>query len=163
VNHAMAATVAGDVYVFGGYPSTGPPDAATFRLDGAGTRPVGEGAWRPVATMPHGRAAGTAVAIAEKVYVAGRVAPHGLAGQVLVYDATADSWSTAPGPPTRREHLGGAALGGLVYAIDGRTGGLDTNLDAFEAFDRGNGQWTRCPRCRLDAAVWRRPPSVTVA
>jgi hypothetical protein len=146
VNHAMAATVGDTVYVFGGHLAGGGHSAAAFRLDG--------GAWRQVAEMPEGRGAGTAVAVGTTVYVAGGVSGGEVASQMLVYDTTGDRWTTAPGPPTPREHLGGAAFGdacepnqrcgeGLVYTVGGRTGA--GNLGAFEAYDPRSGRWTKLP------------------
>jgi non-specific serine/threonine protein kinase len=137
VNHAMAATVGGAVHLFGGYLTGGDVSAAAFRLDADG--------WRVLAPMPQGRAAGTAVAVGNTVYVAGGIGPDGLAGQMLVYDAAGDRWSSAPGPPTPREHLGGAGLNGRVYAVGGRTGGVGGILGAFEAYDPGAARWQRLP------------------
>jgi non-specific serine/threonine protein kinase len=137
VNHAMSVAVDDRVYLFGGYlPENRPTDAA-FVLDGA--------EWRRLAPMPSPRAAGTAVAVGGKVYVAAGVGPAGLADRMLVYDVAADRWTTATGPPTPREHLGGAGFGGLVYTVGGRTGGLDRNLAAFEAYDPRSDTWTRLP------------------
>lgn len=136
VNHAMAATVRGTVYLFGGYLAGGDASAAAYRLDGD--------AWRPVANMPQGRGAGTAVAVGDRVYVAGGVNAGGLSRQMLVYDAAADRWSTAPGPPTPREHLGGAGFDGLVYTVGGRASGRG-NFAAFEVYDPGTGQWRALP------------------
>ena len=141
----MSATVDGRIYVFGGYLATNRPSDVAFTLDGD--------AWRPVAPLPQPRAAGTAVALGNMVYVAGGVGPGGLAADMLVYDAGADRWTTAPGPPTRREHLGGAGFGGIVYTVGGRTGGLDTNLGAFEAFDPRSGELDPAPG-PADAARW---------
>jgi hypothetical protein len=137
VNHAMSATVDGTVYVFGGHLANSTQSAKAYRLD--------NGAWRPVADLPEGRAAGTAVAGGHSVYVAGGVGGGHLADRMLVYDVAADRWSTAPGPPTPREHLGGAGYGGLVYTVGGRKGGLDTNLGAFEAYDPATGRWAKLP------------------
>ncbi len=142
VNHAMAATADGALYVFGGYRAGNLPSAAAFRLEPAG--------WRAVADLPEARAAGTAVAIGAMVYLAGGIAGTpggghgGLAVRMLVYDASADRWSTSPGPPTRREHLGGAGFDGRVYTVGGRTGGLQGNLTAFEVYDR-TGTWSALP------------------
>jgi hypothetical protein len=136
VNHAMAATVGGAVHVFGGYTSDGKPSASAFRLDRDG--------WRRLADLPAGRAAGTAVAVGDRVYLAGGIGPDGLARTMLVFDASADRWSIAPGPPTPREHLAGAAAGGKVYTIGGRVRGRG-DLDAVEAFDPATGRWTALP------------------
>jgi non-specific serine/threonine protein kinase len=137
VNHAMAASVDGVVYVFGGRDADRAPVAAAHRLV--------DGGWRPVAALPEARSAGTAVALGGRVYVAGGVAPGGLATRMLVYDVAADRWTTAPGPPTPREHLGGAAAAGLVHTVGGRRGGLDTNLATVEAYDPGTGRWSARP------------------
>jgi non-specific serine/threonine protein kinase len=138
VNHAMSVGIADRIYVFGGYLSGNRPTDAAFVLDAT------QG-WRRIAPMPQARAAATAVAVDGTVYVAAGVGPSGLAAEMLVYDTATDRWTVAPGPPTRREHLGGAGFGGLVYTVGGRTGGLDTNLGAFEAFDPRTGRWTRLP------------------
>jgi hypothetical protein len=136
VNHAMAVTAGGAVHLFGGYLAGGDPSNAAFRLDGGG--------WRVLAPMPEGRAAGTAVAVADRVYVAGGIGPGGLAGQMLVYDVAGDRWTAAAGPPTAREHLGGAAFGGRVFTVGGRTRD-DGNLAAFEAYDPAADRWDRLP------------------
>lgn len=136
VNHAMAATVSGAVYVFGGYDAGGNPSTSAFRLQGD--------AWQPIALMPEPRSAGTAAVVDGKVYIAGGIgAGRALASQMLVYDTASDAWSTAPGPPTAREHLGGAAFGGRLYTVGGRTGA--GNLAALEAFDPGTRQWSKLP------------------
>jgi non-specific serine/threonine protein kinase len=137
VNHAMAATAGGTAYVFGGFLPGGDPSTAVFRL--------GEGVWEVVSPLPQARAAGTAVPLGDTVYVAGGVGPDGLARDMLVYDTAADRWSTAPGPPTPREHLGGAGFGGRVYTVGGRTGGINSILAAFEAYDPNARRWSRLP------------------
>jgi hypothetical protein len=141
VNHAMSVAVDGRVYVFGGHLSSNRPTDAAFVLD----TPDNPQGWRRIAPMPQPRGAATAVAIDATVFVAGGVGPGGLAAEMLVYDTSTDRWTTAPGPPTRREHLGGAGFDGLVYTVGGRTGGLDSNLGAFEAYDPRSRQWTRLP------------------
>jgi Kelch motif/Galactose oxidase, central domain len=133
VNHAMAASVGGAIEVFGGYLASGGPSAAAFRLDG--------GRWRRLADLPAGRAAGTAVATGGKVYLAGGIGPDGLARTMLVFDAAANRWLVAPGPPTPREHLGGAAADGKVYTVGGRARGRG-DLDAAEVFDPATARWS---------------------
>ncbi|MGH8774505.1 MAG: Kelch repeat-containing protein [Jiangellaceae bacterium] len=160
VNHAMAAAVGDAVYVFGGYRGRlTDVRSEVFRLD--------DGAWQEMAPMPEGRAAGTAIAADGTVYVAGGMTPHGdgpgthLAEEMLVYDAAADDWSTAPGPPTPREHLGGAGSGGLVYTVGGRRPSDREpyeNQGAFEMYDPATGQWSALadlptPRGGLSAAA----------
>jgi N-acetylneuraminic acid mutarotase len=63
---------------------------------------------------------------------------------MLVYDFRTGRWSSAPGP-TPRQHLGAVAAGGKVYAVGGRIGGADRNLDAFEAYDPKTRRWRALP------------------
>jgi Kelch motif len=128
VNHAMAATLDGVLYVAGGNDGDG-PSTQLARLDGDG--------WRTLAPLPQGRSAGGLVALEGRLYLVGGVVDGGLAGDTQMYDPAADRWSSAPGLPTPREHLGAAASGGKVYVVGGRTGGIGNNLAAAEAFDPG--------------------------
>jgi N-acetylneuraminic acid mutarotase len=94
--------------------------------------------------MPEARAAGGAAVVGGRLYVVGGTfAPGRLAREMLVYDPGSRRWRTASGP-TRREHLGVAALNGRIYAAGGRTAGFDTNLSIVEAYRPGGG-WTRVP------------------
>jgi Kelch motif len=133
VNHAMAATLDGALYVAGGNDGDR-PSTQTARLEGE--------RWRPLAPLPQGRSAGGLVAMDGRLYLVGGVVDGGLAGDTQVYDPAADRWSAAPGLPTPREHLGAAASGGKVYVVGGRTGGIGSNLAAAEAFDPGTGRWS---------------------
>jgi len=136
VNHAMAATLDGVLYLAGGNDGNGPsPQAA--RLDGDG--------WRRLAPLPQGRSAGGLVALDGRLYLVGGVVEGGLAADTQVYDPAADRWTPAPGLPTPREHLGAAGSGGRVYVVGGRTGGIGGNLDVAEAFDPAAGRWSSLP------------------
>jgi N-acetylneuraminic acid mutarotase len=81
-----------------------------------------------------------------KLYVVGGVeAPGRLARDAFAFDFGDQRWSLIAGPRAR-EHLGAAALGGVVYAVAGRTTGLDTNLDIVEAYDAAANRWRAIPR-----------------
>jgi N-acetylneuraminic acid mutarotase len=134
VNHAMAATLDGVLYVAGGNDGTR-PSSQLARLDGD--------RWHPLAPLPRGRSAGGLVALDGRLYLVGGVIEGGLAADTQVYDPTADRWSSAPGLPTPREHLGAAASGGKLYVVGGRVGGVGHNLAAAEVFDPGSGRWSR--------------------
>ena len=133
VNHAMAATLDGVLYVAGGNDDQG-PSTQLARLDGNG--------WRTLAALPQGRSAGGLVALDGRLYLVGGVVDGGLAADTQVYDPDADRWSSAPGLPTPREHLGAAAAGGRVYVVGGRVRGVGNNLAAAEVFDPGAGRWS---------------------
>lgn len=93
--------------------------------------------------MPEPRAAGGAAAVDGALYVVAGVGPAGLARQMLVLED--GTWRTEPGPSAPREHLGVAAAGGAVYALGGRTAGMDTNVADAEVFDPDRGTWVRLP------------------
>jgi hypothetical protein len=149
VNHAMAATLDGVLYVAGGNDGRGPSDQVA-RLDG--------GRWRRLAPLPQGRQAGGLVALDGRLYLVGGVVDGGLASDTQVYDPAADRWSSAPGLPTSREHLGAAATGGRVYVVGGRRGGIGNNLAAAEAFDPAAGRWTAVAPMPRPGAAWPPPP-----
>ncbi|HET7517662.1 MAG TPA: kelch repeat-containing protein, partial [Actinomycetes bacterium] len=132
VNHAMAATLDGVLYIAGGNDGDG-PSTQVARLEGD--------TWRPLAGLPQGRSAGGLVALDRRLYLVGGVVEGGLAANTQVYDPAADRWSPAPGLPTPREPLGAAAAGGKVYVVGGRVGGIGRNLAAAEAFDPASGRW----------------------
>jgi len=140
VNHGMAAGWQGRLYVVGGYGADGRPRRDAWVLE--------RGAWRALAPLPAGRAAAGAGVVAGKLYVVGGVEEsvtggRALARKAFVLDLARGRWSAVAGP-TPREHLGVVALAGRVYAVGGRLGGLDTNLDLTEELTPGAG-WRRLP------------------
>jgi N-acetylneuraminic acid mutarotase len=135
VNHAMAVGVGGRAYVLGGYSGSGRVLRTVFVLD--------RGRWRPLPRMPFPRAAAGAGVSGGRIVVAGGIGEgRRLARNALVLDLETRRWAVAPGP-TPREHLGVTSLAGTVYAVGGRTAGLDTNLLHFESYRPGDRSWKR--------------------
>jgi hypothetical protein len=138
VDHAMAAGRGRELYVVGGYGPGSVALASAFVLRA--------GRWVSLPSMPAPRAAAGAAVAGGKLYVVGGVeAPGRLARDAFAFDFRSRRWTVIAGPRPR-EHLGAAALGARVYALAGRTGGLDTNLDVVEAYDAGAGRWRAVPR-----------------
>jgi len=138
VDHAAAAGAAARVYLVGGYAPGGVALNTAFVLQ--------RGRWTALPPMPAPRAAAGAGVVGGKLYVVGGVeAPGRLARDAFAFDLESSRWTTVRGPRPR-EHLGVAALDGLVYAVAGRTGGLDTNVDIVESFDARSGRWRALPR-----------------
>jgi Kelch motif len=138
VDHAMAAGRGSELYVVGGYApgSAAIPNAYVLR----------GGRWSALPSMPEPRAAAGAAVAGGKLYVVGGVeAPGRLADDAFAFDFEDRRWTVIAGPRAR-EHLGAAALAGVVYAVAGRTGGLDSNLDVVEAYDSGANRWRPIPR-----------------
>jgi N-acetylneuraminic acid mutarotase len=137
VHHAMAVGAGGRAYVLGGYTVDGTPQRSIYVLE--------RGRWRALRPMPFARAAAGAAVARGKIVVAGGVTTGGrLARNALSFDLRARRWAIGPGP-TPREHLAVASLGGIVYAVAGRTSGLDTNLIHFESYRPGERRWRRLP------------------
>lgn len=136
VNHAMAASVAGEVYVVGGYLADGPPSDAAFVFR--------DGRWEALPPMPEPRAAGGAAVANGMLYVVGGVGPAGVADRTMVFDPATGGWSVADGLRTPREHMGVVGLDGRVYAVGGRAGSL-AGFDDAEVYDPGSGTWTPLP------------------
>ena len=79
-----------------------------------------------------------------KLYVVGGISLGlaDLAREALVLDLASGDWTSIPGP-TPREHLAAASAGGLVYALGGRLGDLESNLDAFEVYSPATQAWSK--------------------
>ncbi|HUF01255.1 MAG TPA: kelch repeat-containing protein [Gaiellaceae bacterium] len=152
VHHAMAAADGGRLYVLGGYTAAGLPLRAAFALE--------RGRWRTLPRMPFPRAAAGAAVAGRRIVVAGGVTAGGrLARNALAFDLRTRRWSTIAGP-TPREHLGVTSFAGTVFAVAGRTAGLDTNLLHFESWRPGQRRWQRLqpipdPRGGTGAAALR--------
>jgi N-acetylneuraminic acid mutarotase len=138
LHHAMAVGAGGRLYVLGGYTVDGTPQRSIRVLE--------RGRWRALPPMPFARAAAGAGVARGKIVVAGGVTTGAtrLARNALSFDLRTRRWSVVPGP-TPREHLGVASLAGTVYAVAGRTSGLDTNLIHFESYRPGDRSWRRLP------------------
>ena len=148
LNHNMAASVGGKLYMIGGQitdAGAGNFSDRVFEYD-ATTRQ-----WRERSRMPTARGAGVAVVAGGKIYVAGGRPPRG--ADFAVYDPPADVWRSLPDLPTARNHLAGAAIGGKVYIVGGRfEGGFQSpQSDVVEVYDPASNSWSaraRMPKPR---------------
>jgi N-acetylneuraminic acid mutarotase len=135
VHHSTAVGASGELYVLGGYTAAGTTLRSAFVLR--------RGAWRRLARMPFPRAAAGAALAGRRIVVAGGIGEgRRLAKNALSFDLGTARWSVVAGP-TPREHLGVTALSGTMYAVGGRTAGLDTNLLHFESYRPGDRRWRR--------------------
>ena len=135
IHHAMVAASGGRVYVIGGFAGAigqGVAQRRAFVLEG--------GRWRELPPMPEARAAAGVGALGGRLYVVGGVSERGLARDTLVFNVGNERWSRRTGP-TPREHLAVATLKGKIYALGGRTAGLDSNLDLVERLNPRTGRW----------------------
>jgi hypothetical protein len=148
--HIAAVAVdasAGDIVVAGGLtgnfvPSTrAPPTADVWRWSAAG------GQWSAGPALPAAGAAFSWALLGTQLHLAGGLGADGNTDTDahIVWDlAGAAAWTSAAPLPLARNHGGGAAAGGLFYAIAGRhdwneIAGDVANVDAF---DPAAGTWT---------------------
>lgn len=104
----------------------------------------GEDSWRAERPLPSPRGALAAAVVDGHLVVVGGVGPAGLSGEAWIR-AAAGGWVAAPGLNQAREHHAAAGGDGRVYAIGGRTAGLDTNLDSVESWAPGEPSWRAEP------------------
>lgn len=159
-HHIMIAPWRNRIYVFGGFvrPKAFP---AWQPIDNAWVYDPATDSWKALAPMPTPRGAGQAVALGGKLYVLGGAmsdkpgapgAPIGLGspdqlvvGTVEAYDPATNTWQTRAPMPTPRNHFLAAAVGGKIYAVDGRTGSCfvtkSGSTDLVEAYDPAANAW----------------------
>lgn len=124
VNHAMAATWRGEIVVAGGYVARQQPSDRVFAFH--------NGRWRELAHLAEPRAAAGAAVIGDTLYVVGGIGRNGLATTALALNLRTGKARTIPAP-TKREHLAVTAAAGRVFALAGRTSGINTNQRTLES------------------------------
>ncbi len=142
-HHAAAIGYEGKLYVFGGYfVSFSTPTSTVYEYDPATDQ------WTDVAVMPRIRAGHAVAEVGGMIYVIGGAslgpvdAPTNIA-EVDVWDPATGAWSPAAPLPTIRDHLGAAAVDGIIYAVGGRVEvDFGLNLAANEAYDPSTDEWT---------------------
>ena len=157
---ATAATVGGQIYVFGGYPAFG---ASTASMTAERYDPVSD-TWHAVAPMLRPRQGASAVAFDGKIYLFGGINGSGVVGQIFwdivdVYDPIADAWVELPTRmPTPRTDAGAVRVGGEIYLVGGSNQSA-AFLTAFESYEPQADTWSShdttnlLPRTNLGAAA----------
>jgi hypothetical protein len=144
--HIAVVTFDGDVIVGGGF--TGPfVGARPPTTDEVWRWSADAGTWSPGPPLPAPGAAFSWALLGTTFQIAGGLAADGNSDSDVhyVWDlAGAAGWTTAAPLPDARNHGGGAATGGLFYAIAGRHGWNESSGDVAEvdAFDPASGSWT---------------------
>jgi len=151
LDHAMAATLDGRIYVFGGY-IFGRPTDRVFSLSANDAR------WIEHSPMPTARAAGGAAVVGDRIYVVGGVTDNGnWIRDTWAFDTRGRWWTDLARIPTPRDHLAVGAYRGRVCAA----GGNGAN-QVFECFDPTRNAWDWMPDLRkpvvggraVEAAGW---------
>jgi N-acetylneuraminic acid mutarotase len=161
----MIAPWQNKIYVFGGF--VRPQESLGWQpIDNAWVYDPANDSWKALAPMPTARGAGQAVALGGKIYVIGGASsnkpgalgtPIGLGSTeqivrstVEAYDPATDKWETRAPMQTPRNHFLAAAVGGKIYAVDGRTGSVfvtkSSSTDLVEGYDPATDMWTLVSR-----------------
>ena len=143
--HMAVVTVDGDVIVAGGFPGAfspmPPPTAAVWRYGATAAT------WNPGPELPAPGAAFAWALLGTTLHLAGGLNDEGRVDTAThaTWDiAGAPTWTTAAPIPNPRNHGGGAAAGGLFYAVAGRHHWDEAAGDVgdLDAFDPATGAWT---------------------
>lgn len=143
VHHANAIAHGDTLYVLGALTGR---DFAPLGEAWAWT-PGGADAWRTLASLPAGRARGSAAAgaVGDTLYLAGGLG-DGTRADVLAYDPIGDRWlPDPPSLPAPREHACGAVVDGRLYVLGGRQGGVNGVVATSYALTPGAGWQTGAP------------------
>ena len=137
------ARVGDDVYIVGGFDTTGHTTAEVQRLDLRSQR------WSSVRPMPRALNHMSAVAYDGRLYVVGGYASPGDTSTDAVrgfwrYDPVTGRWQVMPSAPIPRAAAGAAVLGHRLYVVGGRN---DTTaaLSSVAIFDFDTGRWSLGP------------------
>jgi len=157
VHHANTAAVGGKIYVVGALIEP------TFRAIGdVYAYDPASNAWSPKTSLPSGQERGACAVsvIGTKIYVAGGYRAGNGVADFSSYDTASDVHAALAPLAQAADHLVGGAVGGIVYAIGGRFGGITGLLARVAAFDPSAGTWSErapmiTPRGGTAAAVVR--------
>ena len=140
LDHAMAATFGGRIFVFGGF-VFGQPSARVFSFGSNDT------AWVEHTPMPAPRAAGGAAVLNDRIYLVGGVGADGNhIADLWVYDGRG-RWASGLAPmPTPRDHLAVGTYAGSICAAGGNGGAR-----AFECYVPVRNEWLTMPALRKPA------------
>jgi N-acetylneuraminic acid mutarotase len=139
LNHPAATAYDGDVYVLGGFASSGALEGEVptlYRYDPQRDR------WSQLPSAPTRRAALAVGVIGGKLYAAGGASSGRPLKTLEIYDFKRRRWSRGPDMAVAREHLAGAVAGGAFYVLAGRAAGLG-NFAVAERYIPSKRRWER--------------------
>ena len=136
MHHAQAAVIGDRIYILG-FLTT-----ANFTADGRAFV-FDAGAWRPIASLPAGKARGGGAAAVQsgRIVVVGGFRALSAVTDVDIYDPSTDAWTAGPPLPRPRDHLGAASVGDRVIAVGGREARIPSHV--AETLILENNTWRR--------------------
>jgi hypothetical protein len=145
--HFGVVALGDDLLVVGGFAGNFSGAARPPTTDAVWRRSAATAQWIPGPALPSARAAFATALLDQALHIAGGLGSDGNTDthDHLVWDPTgAGSWTQAAPLPDARNHGGGAAVGGRMYAIAGRHKWDEFAGDVADVhiFDPGAGAWT---------------------
>jgi N-acetylneuraminic acid mutarotase len=139
LHHANAATDGRTIYVLGALGNNFAALAGVYSLN-----PATDTQWMTRAQMPAGRERGAAVTdiIDGKIYVAGGFRQMQASALVDVYDPVMNMWAPLADLPATRDHACGAAIGGQLHVVGGRTVQTNSPRPDVWSYDPGTNMWS---------------------
>ncbi|MBI4854169.1 MAG: hypothetical protein HY819_20420 [Acidobacteria bacterium] len=139
LHHTTAVSLAGRVYVIGGYNTLSfNPVASAYRYDPQANQ------WTKIANLPTRRGALATVVIGNLIYSVGGE-DTSATGDLASYDPTTNRWTNLATMPTPREHITAGVINGKIYVAGGRNPSSFT-LNILEEYDPIANSWqTRAP------------------
>lgn len=141
-HHPGLATAAGRLYALGGYAAAGQGDWLLQRH--AWAYDAAADAWQPAPDAPEAHGEAVTLALDNAIHIIGGRMPqrddasawqhYTDSDRHLLFDATSATWQRLAPAPTARNSAAGAAIGGRLYVVGGRTmsGGNVADLDVYE-------------------------------
>ena len=155
LNHAVAVSYRGRLYVHGGFPAgqgtvqTIGAQAGLYRYE------PGSDSWSRLPASPTPRGSHAGAVVGQRLYVAGGANAGGSLRSLEVYDFSRRRWSRGPNfPGPARNHAAGVASGGRFYVLGGRVGDSIVeptpvvNYGAVDRYDPRRNRWQRLPSMR---------------
>ncbi len=136
-HHPNVAAYDGAVYVLGSLEGTGfAARGDMWRYDPS------DDAWEELGQMPSPRGASAVAVTGDWIYVAGGYDGSRAVTTFSAYNPAEDVWDTdLPELPEPRDHLVGAEVDGIVYAVGGRDTSIANLNGRVDAFDPEGDEW----------------------
>ena len=139
LHHANAATDGTTIYVLGSLGNQFATQNGVYSYN-----PATDATWMTRAPMPSGRDRGAAVTdiIDGKIYVAGGFRSFQASALLDVYDPAMNTWTPLADLPATRDHACGAAIGGQLHFVGGRTVDTGSPRPDVWSYDPATNMWT---------------------
>jgi hypothetical protein len=144
LHHPAVTTDGKKLYVIGGYVGIG-----FTQTDQAYIYDPTIKGWSEMPRLEEFRGAAGAAFIDGRIFAVGGTDQSGPTASMIVYDTTTGQWNDGRLMPTPREHHAVSAVGSELFAVGGRQGGFDFNLDTAESYDVRTGKWKSLSKMTL--------------